>query len=131
MDPKCVYDAQGRREAPAGPSSNGDTRGSVVENPAVERLCVRCLEAGGYCVGCLRTVVPQLAINRGWLRLMANVKAKLNPLAETPPVSAAGAAARRREERKAKKAQASRIGRLISGQLAPACTTRVVAAHSL
>lgn len=91
---------------------------------------MRCLEAGGYCVGCLRTVAPQLAVNRGWLRLMAAVKAGLNPLRETPSSNPAVAKAERRNAKKATKAKRSQVGRicrLVAGQIAPACTTRVVA----
>lgn len=91
-----------------------------------EKLCESCLKAGGLCTGCVQSIGPRLAMNIGWLRLMAAAAYRANPLAETPPVSAAGAAARRREERKAKKAQTSRIGRLVSGQLARAVPTRTV-----
>lgn len=98
-----------------------------------EALCNRCLEAGGFCASCVRELLPRIAVNRGWLKLMAAAAYRPHVLAETPALSAAGAAARRREARKAAKAalaKTTRITKLISGQYHRAAPRRALPALS-
>lgn len=69
-------------------------------------LCVRCAEQD-------RFILPQLARNEGWIKLIAGADYQLQRAVATPPDPEAERI-RARKERKAQKR--ARLGRAIAGQ---------------
>ena len=91
-----------------------------------QRLCSDCLELGGACPSCVRALLPRIATNRRWLKLMATARYQAALAAPDPAVAAEDRRAARAENRAARKAaeletaRAMRITTLIAGGFARA-----------
>lgn len=77
----------------------------MTESPP-ESPCARCLEAQGLCAACERGILPLLAVNLGWLRLIGEslieqrARQSKRPPKPRPHDAAAIAKAIRRDARK-------------------------------
>ena len=65
--------------------------------------CPDCLERSGLCRSCQRVILPQLAVNVGWLKLMGNAEVEQTSRQAEYENRAAVEKAKRRTERKARR----------------------------
>lgn len=85
-------------------------------------VCVACLTHGGLCHFHARHILPQLAVNLGWLRMMGEMHAEQTrlqaPLA-VPDVAAVEKAKRREGRKRARQKQhAGIVGATFGGLIA-------------
>ena len=79
-----------------------DTR-TLLTDATYDLECPDCLQRSGLCRSCQRLILPQLAINRGWLKLIGNAEVEQTNRQEEYANRAAVEKAKRRADRKSRR----------------------------